>query len=146
MQASLQRLKASTTSATNRLLVHPSTSEQSTSDNADPTREQGGRVDEGEISRTRPKQAALRSEMWSLRAYLSQGYVDPFGASAVKMTDSMNMYFHHCKHILKTSFIENRQELTQNSPNPHNSSMLPSRRYEDEYLVVAEGNYTASSP
>ncbi|KAH7186711.1 hypothetical protein DER44DRAFT_681546 [Fusarium oxysporum] len=42
-----------------------------------------------------PKQRAMRSEMWSLKAYLSQGYVDPFSSYAVHMTDSMNMYFHH---------------------------------------------------
>ncbi|KAF9784171.1 hypothetical protein IL306_008263, partial [Fusarium sp. DS 682] len=42
-----------------------------------------------------PKQRAMRSEMWSLKAYLSQGYVDPFSSYAVLMTDSMNMYFHH---------------------------------------------------
>ncbi|KAF7136989.1 hypothetical protein CNMCM5793_006740 [Aspergillus hiratsukae] len=35
------------------------------------------------------------SEMWSLKAYLSQGFVDPFSASAVQMSNSMNLYFHH---------------------------------------------------
>ncbi|RHZ56138.1 uncharacterized protein CDV56_100127 [Aspergillus thermomutatus] len=39
---------------------------------------------------------AKMSEMWSLKAYLSQGFVDPFSASAVQMSDSMNLYFHHC--------------------------------------------------
>ncbi|KAH6974904.1 hypothetical protein EDB80DRAFT_741296 [Ilyonectria destructans] len=42
-----------------------------------------------------PKRGVTRSEMWSLKAYLSQGYADPFSSYAVHMTDSMNMYFHH---------------------------------------------------
>ncbi|KAE8350049.1 hypothetical protein BDV28DRAFT_151295 [Aspergillus coremiiformis] len=41
------------------------------------------------------KRVAKMSEMWSLKAYLSQGYADPFSSTAVKMTDSMNQYFHH---------------------------------------------------
>ncbi|EAW07118.1 uncharacterized protein ACLA_018220 [Aspergillus clavatus NRRL 1] len=41
------------------------------------------------------KQMASMSEMWSLKAYLSQGFVDPFSSSAVQMTDSMNLYFQH---------------------------------------------------
>jgi hypothetical protein len=41
----------------------------------------------------------VRSEMWSLKAYLNQGFVDPFSSSAIQMTDSMNLYFHHCRHI-----------------------------------------------
>ncbi|KAL4873112.1 hypothetical protein BDV12DRAFT_209104 [Aspergillus spectabilis] len=39
--------------------------------------------------------AVTRSEMWSLKAYLSQGYKDPFSSYAVEMSDSMNLYFHH---------------------------------------------------
>ncbi|KAL3461228.1 hypothetical protein BJX64DRAFT_300242 [Aspergillus heterothallicus] len=34
-------------------------------------------------------------EMWSMEAYLSQGFVDPFSSSAIEMTDTMNQYFHH---------------------------------------------------
>ncbi|KAL2841754.1 hypothetical protein BJY01DRAFT_249422 [Aspergillus pseudoustus] len=98
-QASIQRLKApkSTPSAdvptTNRLQIAYSTSERSTSDDPDATGEHDGWADEREVSGRNP--SALRSEMWSLKAFLSQGYVDPFAASAVKMTDSMNLYFHH---------------------------------------------------
>ncbi|OOQ84516.1 hypothetical protein PEBR_29840 [Penicillium brasilianum] len=94
-QASIQRLKTPKTVPTNHLLVDHSTREQSTSANADSTREQNEWVDEVEISTRAPGQAVLRSEMWSLKAYLSQGCADPFRASAVEMTDSMNMYFHH---------------------------------------------------
>lgn len=83
--------------------------------------------------------------MWSLKAYLSQGCADPFRASAVEMTDSMNMYFHHCMHVMDKAGISSGRKLTKNSPNPHNRSMLPSRRYKDEYVVVAEGNHAASS-
>ncbi|PCG99393.1 Protein of unknown function DUF3468 [Penicillium occitanis (nom. inval.)] len=89
-QASILRLKPPRTPPTQRFLADHSPSEQPTSDNADSTDEQAGWVDKGDSG-----QAALRSEMWSLKAYLSQGFVDPFGASAVKMTGSMNIYFHH---------------------------------------------------
>jgi hypothetical protein len=145
-QASILRLKTPNTAPTNHLLLDHSTSEQLSSDNADSSEEHIGWVDESQGSRRAPGQAELRSEMWSLKAYLSQGYADPFGASAVKMTGSMNMYFHHCMHIMKNPGIKNWQKLTQNSQTPHHSSMLPSRRHEDEYVVVAEGNHTASSP
>ncbi|OKP00144.1 hypothetical protein PENSUB_8010 [Penicillium subrubescens] len=76
-QASILRLKTPRTAPTQRFLADHSTSEQPTSDNADSTEEQDGWVDKGDSG-----QAALRSEMWSLKAYLSQGFVDPFGASA----------------------------------------------------------------
>lgn len=99
-QASIQRLKTQTTAPTDRLLVNHSTNKQSTADKADSTREHDRWVVDADISRRAPGQAALRSEMWSLRAFLSQGSVDPFSASAVTMSDSMNMYFHHCKHCL----------------------------------------------
>ncbi|KAL3462457.1 hypothetical protein BJX64DRAFT_259176 [Aspergillus heterothallicus] len=102
-QASIQRLKApsKTTAAapraipTNRLQIKYSASEQLTSDDSDSTREHDGWADEREVLTASRNQSTLRSEMWSLRAFLSQGYVDPFAASAVKMTDSMNLYFHH---------------------------------------------------
>lgn len=119
-------------------------SEESASENADPTSEQDGWLAETEFSRRNPGQAVCQSDIWSLNAYLGQGYVDPFEVSAMKMTSSMNMYFHHCMHVVEISGIKNNQKLTQSSQNPHNTSMLPSRRYEDEYVVVAEGNPTAS--
>jgi hypothetical protein len=108
-QASIQRLKGPSNSkvvgaSTNRLQIGYSNNELLTSDDFDFTREHenDGWVDEREISTSNSNSnsssnpSALRSEMWSLKAFLSQGYVDPFAASAVKMTDSMNLYFHHC--------------------------------------------------
>ncbi|KAL4864693.1 hypothetical protein BDV12DRAFT_205583 [Aspergillus spectabilis] len=51
------------------------------------------------------RQTTLESEMWSLKGYLSQGFVDPFSSSAVKMTDSMNLYFHHFRtHTVSTCY------------------------------------------
>ncbi|KAL2797300.1 hypothetical protein BJX66DRAFT_108533 [Aspergillus keveii] len=107
-QASIQRLKGPSNSkvvgaSTNRLQIGYSNNELLTSDDFDSTREHenDGWVDEREISTSNSNSnsssnpSALRSEMWSLKAFLSQGYVDPFAASAVKMTDSMNLYFHH---------------------------------------------------
>ncbi|KAJ0413517.1 hypothetical protein BJY00DRAFT_58571 [Aspergillus carlsbadensis] len=101
-QASIQRLKGPSKAAgggapINRLQIGYSTNEQSISDDSDSTREyeNDGWVDEREVSTSSSNPSALRSEMWSLKAFLSQGYVDPFAASAVKMTDSMNLYFHH---------------------------------------------------
>jgi hypothetical protein len=105
-QASIQRLKGPSKAAaavpSNRLQIGYSTNELLISDDFDSTKEHenGGWVDECEVSTSTSNSSsnpsALRSEMWSLKAFLSQGYVDPFAASAVKMTDSMNLYFHHC--------------------------------------------------
>jgi hypothetical protein len=101
-QASIQRLKAPSKAAggapSNRLQIGYSSNEQFISQDTDSTKENAndGWVDEREISNASSNPSALRSEMWSLKAFLSQGYVDPFAASAVKMTDSMNLYFHHC--------------------------------------------------
>ncbi|KAL3442303.1 hypothetical protein BJX65DRAFT_287133 [Aspergillus insuetus] len=103
-QASIQRLKGPSKAAavpSNRLQIGYSTNELLISDDLDSAREHenDGWLDEREIStsmsKTSSNPSALRSEMWSLKAFLSQGYVDPFAASAVKMTDSMNLYFHH---------------------------------------------------
>ncbi|CEL03952.1 hypothetical protein ASPCAL05088 [Aspergillus calidoustus] len=100
-QASIQRLKAPSKAAgdapSNRLQIGYSSNEQFISQDTDSTKENAndGWVDEREISNASSNPSALRSEMWSLKAFLSQGYVDPFAASAVKMTDSMNLYFHH---------------------------------------------------
>jgi hypothetical protein len=44
-------------------------------------------------------QGATRQGAWTLNGYLGQGYVDPFDTSSVAMTDSMNLYFHHCVFI-----------------------------------------------
>ncbi|KAL4883496.1 hypothetical protein BJY04DRAFT_26343 [Aspergillus karnatakaensis] len=78
-QAAIQRLKTPVGAPINRLRIgNASLNDESAED--DPT----------------PATAdTLRSEMWSLKAYLSQGYVDPFSSSAVTMSDSMNLYFHH---------------------------------------------------
>ncbi|KAL3485003.1 hypothetical protein BJX62DRAFT_44813 [Aspergillus germanicus] len=106
-QASIQRLKgpskavAAGGAPSNRLQIVYSNNELLISDDFDSAREHenDGWVDEREISTSTSNSSsnpsALRSEMWSLKAFLSQGYVDPFAASAVKMTDSMNLYFHH---------------------------------------------------
>ncbi|KAJ0418852.1 hypothetical protein BJY00DRAFT_324644 [Aspergillus carlsbadensis] len=42
-----------------------------------------------------PQRESPKPEIWSLDAYLDQGFVDPFSTSAIEMTDSMNQYFHH---------------------------------------------------
>lgn len=109
-QASIQRLKTPLTASANRLLIKSSTSEQSPAENAEYTREQDEWLDEIEFSRRTPGQAEFRSDIWSLNAYLGQGFVDPFEVSAMKMTSSMNMYFHHCTHIVRIPGIKNRQK------------------------------------
>jgi hypothetical protein len=88
-QASIDRLKAPKPSS--KLLPLPGYLGPN-----QPTRENDKEHRESEKVPGFPKQHALRSEMWSLNAYLSQGYVDPFSSYAVHMTDSMHMYFHHC--------------------------------------------------
>lgn len=40
-------------------------------------------------------QIARMAELWSPKAYLGQGFVDPFSTAAVPMTETMNSYFHH---------------------------------------------------
>ncbi|KAL4862747.1 hypothetical protein BDV12DRAFT_178396 [Aspergillus spectabilis] len=50
-------------------------------------------------------QVQIRCDMGSLTtAYMSQGYVDPFCTYSVPMTDSMNMYLHHYKVHIVTSY------------------------------------------
>lgn len=41
-------------------------------------------------------QALTSQGRCALTGYVGQGYVDPFQTRSVPMTDSMNMYFHHC--------------------------------------------------
>ncbi|KAF3392824.1 hypothetical protein F1880_008549 [Penicillium rolfsii] len=95
-QASILRLKATQTAATEgSLLIKSPTSEQSASENEVTTGEQGRWLDKIQHLRRTSGQAAFGSDIWSLNAYLGQGYVDPFEVSAMKMTSSMNMYFHH---------------------------------------------------
>jgi hypothetical protein len=76
-QASIQRLKNPLTASANRLLINYPTSEKSASENTDPGREQDEWLEENEFSRKSSGQAAFRSDIWSLNAYLGQGYVDP---------------------------------------------------------------------
>jgi hypothetical protein len=42
---------------------------------------------------------AVRSKRWPARDLLGQSYIDPFNVTGVQMSDSMNLYFHHCKRI-----------------------------------------------
>lgn len=94
-QASIERLKRSKPSKPSLCLAHGRTSNFSPAYPWDALAE-----DNEEVQSDRPQgtlnRVAKMSEMWSLKAYLSQGFVDPFSASAVQMSDSMNLYFHHC--------------------------------------------------
>ncbi|KAL3484312.1 hypothetical protein BJX62DRAFT_218866 [Aspergillus germanicus] len=47
------------------------------------------------VQDSKESQTQRKPPIWSLEAYLSQGFVDPLATSAVGMTDSMNQYFHH---------------------------------------------------
>ncbi|KAF7182374.1 hypothetical protein CNMCM7691_001854 [Aspergillus felis] len=93
-QASIERLKPSKPSKQSPCHVHRGTS------NFSPAYPWDALAEENEdFQSDRPQgtfnQVAKRSQMWSLKAYLSQGFVDPFSTSAVQMSDSMNLYFHH---------------------------------------------------
>jgi hypothetical protein len=94
-QASIERLKPSKPSKPSPCLVLGETSHFSPAYPWDALAEENEEFQSGRPQGTL-NQVAKRSEMWSLKAYLSQGFVDPFTASAVQMSDSMNLYFHHC--------------------------------------------------
>ncbi|KAH7176191.1 hypothetical protein EDB81DRAFT_33312 [Dactylonectria macrodidyma] len=70
-----------------------------------PTTENDKEGQESQNLHAYPKRGVTRSEMWSLKAYLSQGYADPFSSYAVHMTDSMNMYFHHCAWATQSFYL-----------------------------------------
>lgn len=38
-----------------------------------------------------------RSKVLPVTNLLGQSYIDPFGVTGVEMSDSMNLYFHHCR-------------------------------------------------
>ncbi|KAL6233636.1 hypothetical protein BDW75DRAFT_231833 [Aspergillus navahoensis] len=85
-QASIERLKSSQYSLKNAL-----------HDN-----KQGQDVGQ---QKKNPTQVQIRCDVGSLTpAYLSQGYVDPFCTYSVPMTKSMNMYLHHYKVHIVTSY------------------------------------------
>ncbi|KAL5340307.1 hypothetical protein BJX70DRAFT_123603 [Aspergillus crustosus] len=102
-QAAIERLKPSkpvsaptSTQFSARLRLESAPASHSSAVHATSTDEQNPESQEtsdyfGNIAR----HAVTRSEMWSLKAYLSQGYTDPFSSYAVEMSDSMNLYFHH---------------------------------------------------
>jgi hypothetical protein len=77
-QASIERLKSSQYSSQIALQVDKKSQE----------------VGKQKIDST---QVQIRCDIGSLTtAYMSQGYVDPFCTYSVSMTESMNMYLHHC--------------------------------------------------
>ncbi|KAL2844089.1 hypothetical protein BJY01DRAFT_248334 [Aspergillus pseudoustus] len=49
----------------------------------------------GDEEEERSMHAVTTQGRVALTGYMGQGYVDPFNARPVRMTDSMNMYFHH---------------------------------------------------
>ncbi|KKK18816.1 hypothetical protein ARAM_003261 [Aspergillus rambellii] len=89
-QESINRLKCSAQPFTQQLAWGPS-SENDSGTVIDRHR----KLQQKGTSYDGSQQVARMSETWSLKAYLSQGYVDPFSSSAVHMTDNMNLYFHH---------------------------------------------------
>ncbi|PKX91517.1 uncharacterized protein P174DRAFT_452813 [Aspergillus novofumigatus IBT 16806] len=98
-QASIERLKPSKPSKPSLCLVHGRTSNFSPAYPWDALAEENE-----EFQSDRPQgtlnRVAKMSEMWSLKAYLSQGFVDPFSASAVQMSDSMNLPDPHHRLLL----------------------------------------------
>jgi hypothetical protein len=60
-------------------------------------------IDGQEVARmkdSKDNRSQHKPEIWSLEAYLSQGFVDPLATAAVGMTDWMNQYFHNCTRML----------------------------------------------
>lgn len=95
-QASIDRLKASKPSSKPRVqLAHTLASDATNTFSFNTLLRKNTEHEETENHNGSSKHISKIAEMWSLKAYLSQGYVDPFSSSAVNMTDSMNLYFHH---------------------------------------------------
>ncbi|KAE8395637.1 hypothetical protein BDV23DRAFT_96571 [Aspergillus alliaceus] len=95
-QASIDRLKTSKPLSKARLqLAHTLASDATNAFAFNTLLRKNTEHEETENHNGSSKQISKIAEMWSLKAYLSQGYVDPFSSSAVNMTDSMNLYFHH---------------------------------------------------
>ncbi|KAL3476610.1 hypothetical protein BJX99DRAFT_246796 [Aspergillus californicus] len=91
-QAAIERLKPSKPSPSARLRFENTPANTPSIKHIDSTNEED---QEYQQSSNLARHTATRSEMWSLKACLSQGYKDPFSSYAVEMSDSMNLYFHH---------------------------------------------------
>ncbi|KAL4865316.1 hypothetical protein BDV12DRAFT_188271 [Aspergillus spectabilis] len=96
-QAAIDRLKLSKPSPSTRLRIeHPSASDPSNPEHSTST---GGEdhvyQHASESIESIAQNAATMSEMWSIRADVSQGYTDPFSSYGVDLTNSINLYLHH---------------------------------------------------
>jgi hypothetical protein len=63
----------------------------------------------------------VRSRKWPAKDLLGQSYIDPFNVAGVQMSDSMNLYFHHCKLIC----LSVCPETNHRSSIPHDCRVLP---------------------
>jgi hypothetical protein len=61
--------------------------------------------DAARAGRIAPHRVSLRArqmkDLWSPLSHLGQGFIDPFSATAVPMSEFMNLYWHHCTWTLR---------------------------------------------
>jgi hypothetical protein len=100
-QAAIDRLKPSKPSPSARLRIeHPSASDPSNLEHSTSTGDEDHDYQHASDSiESIAQNAATMSEMWSIRADVSQGFTDPFSSCGVDVTDSINLYLHHCGNI-----------------------------------------------